>query len=70
MSKQSLDVTKIIGHKYKPYTVDLQNSELILYAFSIGFSKDPLNAKDFKFTYELDENFTAFSTMPVVIAHR
>ena len=66
----SLDVTKIIGHKYKPYTVDLKDSEMILYALSIGFNKDPMNIKDFKFTYELDENFTGFTTMPVVIAHR
>ena len=29
-----------------------------------------MNTKDFKFTYELDENFTAFTTMPVVIAHK
>jgi acyl dehydratase len=43
---------------------------MILYALSIGFSKDPLNREHFKFSYENDENFQAFSTMPSVIAHK
>jgi len=43
---------------------------MILYALAIGFSKDPMNREHFKFTYENDENFQAFSTMPSVIAHR
>jgi hypothetical protein len=43
---------------------------LIIYALSIGFSQCPLKTKDFKFTYELDEDFTSFTTLPVVIGHR
>ena len=70
MEKKSIDVTKIIGHKYKPYEVDVKNNDLIIYALSIGFSQCPLNTKHFKFTYELNEDFTSFFTIPVVIGHR
>jgi len=46
------------------YTFDKLGS--ILYALGIGFSKDPLNRDDFKFTYENEEGFTTFPTMPVL----
>lgn len=68
--KSSVDVTKAIGYKYEPYTVSFSNNDAILYALSIGFSQDPLNKDHFKFTYENDENFTTFPTMPVVLGHR
>jgi hypothetical protein len=29
-----------------------------------------MNTKDFKFTYELNDEFTSFFTIPVVIGHR
>ncbi len=69
-SKQSVDVTKIIGHKFNPVTVDLTNKDAILYALSIGFQDDPLNREHFRFSYELDENFQAFPTHAVVLVHK
>lgn len=70
MESKEIDIPKALQHKYPSYDVTLTNNEMILYALAIGFSKDPLNKDHFKFTYENDENFQAFSTMPAVIAHR
>ena len=49
------------------WTPTLEN--IIIYALGVGFSKDPLKIEDFKFTYELDENFCAFPSYGTV-AHR
>lgn len=57
MDSSKGDVKKAIGYTYPPYTVEVKNNDLILYALGIGFSKDPLNRDHFKFTYENDENF-------------
>lgn len=70
MSDNKVDLQKALQHKYEPYDVVLSNNEIILYAVSIGFSQDPKNDDDLKFTYEGDENFQAFTTMASVIAHR
>ena len=32
-----VDVSKVIGHKFKPYTVKVENKDAILYSLSIGF---------------------------------
>lgn len=48
----------------------MTNKDIILYSLSVGFNEDPLNKEHFRFTYENDENFSAFPTMPVVIAHK
>jgi hypothetical protein len=36
--QKTIDVTKAIGTKYTPYTVNVTNNDAILYALSIGFS--------------------------------
>lgn len=33
-----------------------------MYALGIGFSQDPLKEADFKYTYEMSDNFTVFPT--------
>lgn len=74
MSKEAvasvMDVKKVLSTVWPPYNVKLTNEELILYSLGIGFSSDPMNANDYKFTYENDGEFQAFATMPSVIAHR
>ena len=70
MEKGKFDVTKAIGHKYPSYRVEVKNNDMILYALSIGFSRDPLNKEHFKFTYENSDNFTSFTTLPVVVSHK
>ena len=64
------DIKKAIGHKFKPYEVNVTNSELILYALGIGFQQDPLYKPHYNFTYENAEDFKAFPTVAVVLAHR
>ena len=66
----TMDIAKVLSTKWPSYDVKLSNNELILYALGVGFSQDPLNKDHFKFTYENDGEFQAFSTMPSVIAHR
>jgi hypothetical protein len=51
------NLSKAIGHKFKPYEVKVDNRELILYALGIGFQRDPMNSADYNFTYENAENF-------------
>lgn len=65
-----MDVKKVLSTVWPPYNVQLTNNEMILYSLGIGFSSDPMNANDYKFTYENDSDFQAFATMPSVIAHR
>lgn len=38
----------------------LEKKEAVLYALSIGFSKDPFDLKELEYTYELHENFKPF----------
>ena len=65
-----MDVQKVLSTKWPSYDVKLTNNDLILYALGIGFNQDPLNRDHFKFTYENDGDFQAFSTFPSVVAHR
>ena len=66
----SFDLSKAIGHKFKPYEVAVDNRELILYALGIGFQADPLNKDHYNFCYENADDFQAFPTVAVVLAHR
>eukprot|EP00347_Sterkiella_histriomuscorum_P004369 403360719 len=66
----TVDLQKALQHKYEPYDVTLTNNEIMLYAATVGFSQDPLNEQHLRFTYENHENFSTFSTMASVIAHR
>ena len=38
----------------------------MLYSLGIGFNRDQLNEEEFKFTYELDDEFTTFPTIAVL----
>lgn len=54
MSHSLVDISKTIGYKFPSVIRKYSFNDLILYALSIGFNKDPLNTRDFKFTYERD----------------
>jgi hypothetical protein len=45
------------GYKYPIIEKVFTPKDMILYALGIGFSQDPTNKEDFKFTYENDKNF-------------
>ncbi|KAJ3412557.1 hypothetical protein HDV05_000591 [Chytridiales sp. JEL 0842] len=55
-----MDLQKALAYKYPDQKVSYNRRDLILYALGIG-------ATDLKFTYELDKNFTAFPTYPLVL---
>jgi hypothetical protein len=59
-----------MGKLLAEYEVKVDSREIILYALGIGFQKDPLNAEHYNFSYENSEEFQAFPTIPVIIAHR
>src|SRR5688572_5429012 len=59
---------KVIGFKStKNYDYKIEPTNTIIYALSIGFNENPLNKKDFKFTYELSDDFSVFPTYAAVI---
>ncbi|KAF8577536.1 peroxisomal dehydratase [Ramaria rubella] len=58
----AVDLEKAVGHKYETQAVAWNKRDLLLYAVGIGANKD-----DFSFVYELDKNFSAFPTYPVVL---
>lgn len=64
----NINIDKIIGFKQPPILSYVSDKDAILYAFSIGYSKDPLNTSDFKYTYELSDNFKTFPTIATVIS--
>lgn len=70
MEKQQWDLSKAIGHKFPAYEYKVTNNDVILYSLGIGFQADPMNKSHYNFTYENGEEFQAFPTMGVVIAHR
>ena len=63
----SYDYDKIFAHKMQPTEITLTEQTAILYSLGIGFSKDPLNRDDFKFTYEFDGDFRPFPTNAVTL---
>ena len=62
----SVDVSKALGKVISDKEFHFTNEICMLYALAIGFNRDPLNEEEFKFTYELDDDYTTFSTMAVL----
>src|SRR5690242_3835491 len=60
--------SKVIGYSLPPDTVTLSPIIPIVYSLSLGFNANPLDSSHYKFTYELNENFTVFPTMLATIA--
>ena len=63
------DLKKAIGHKEPKHEIEINNKNAILYALGIGFQRNPMNKDHFNFTYEDADEFQAFPTMAVVLAH-
>lgn len=70
VSKQApkVDIKTVLAHKQEPYDVTLTDKDAILYSLGIGFSRDPLNRDDFRYTYEFDGDFRPFPTNAVTVA--
>ncbi|RCH91603.1 hypothetical protein CU097_004350 [Rhizopus azygosporus] len=57
-----VDVSKAVGHKYKPEIVACTRRDYILYALSVGVHEDEL-----RWLYELDDNFGPLPTYPLCL---
>ena len=68
MKPAKIQAEKLIGTKFDDASATFTDRDSILYAVSIGFSKDPLKADDYKYTNEMDDNFTTFPTFATCIA--
>ena len=68
MSEQAWDLSKAIGYKFGELEVTLTDKDLILYALGIGFQRDPMNSKDYPFTYENADEFLCFPTLSATLA--
>lgn len=66
MASAKVDPSKVRGAVLAEGTYTFDRMGSILYALGIGFSKDPMNREHYKFTYENEEGFTTFPTMPVL----
>jgi acyl dehydratase len=64
---KKLEPSKVIGFKSKVLEFPINSKNTIIYALSIGFNQDPMNKKEFKFTYELSDDFSVFPTYSSVI---
>ena len=67
-SKKPMKPDKVIprlcsGYKFPPKKGKVSTKEGIIYALSIGFSKDPMKLNDLKFTHEANKNFQLFPTI-------
>lgn len=65
--KVVVDIEKVLSYRTKEIETFLDSREPVLYALGLGFSEDPMNAKDLSFTYELHEDFKIFPTFACVI---
>ena len=60
-------VNKVIGFKTEPKDFLISSGNTIIYALGLGFNEDQLNQIEFKFTYELNDDFSVFPTYASVI---
>ncbi|KAI9277890.1 HotDog domain-containing protein [Sporodiniella umbellata] len=57
-----VDITKAVGHQYKPEVVACNRRDYIMYALSVGVPEDELG-----WLYELDDDFGPLPTYPLCL---
>jgi len=57
-----VDLEQALGHEFTPKTVAYDEKDLCLYAMGVGAGRDPMDADDLKFVYEL--NGAGFHALP------
>lgn len=62
-----LEPEKAIGFKAKMMEFPIDPNNTIIYALAIGFNEDQMNKSQYKFTYELNDEFCVFPTYASVI---
>lgn len=63
----ALDIDALRTHKFEQLTQTYTDKDTLLYAVSLGFGQDPLNANQLKFAYEGDLH--GLPTMPAILCH-
>ena len=63
-----IDVDQALGYQFPEYTSRYDERDLALYALGVGASRNPLDATDLNYVYELSEGFQALPTYAVVPA--
>lgn len=61
-----IDVDKALGYQFPEYTSRYDERDMALYALGVGASRNPLDANDLQYVYELNEGFQALPTYAVV----
>lgn len=62
-----IDVEKVLGYEYEPFTFRYTERDLCLYALGVGAPTNWLDQKELQFVYELStEGFKALPTYPVI----
>ncbi len=68
---QFIDVDEALGYELPPVTTTFDERDLSLYALGVGAAKDPLDAKELSFVYEMSgDGFKMLPTFPVAPALR
>ncbi len=62
-----LNADYIRKRAFDPIETDIADTDVMLYALSIGLGRDPMDARELRYVYEKD--LRVFPTMPVVIGH-
>lgn len=58
----------VLGYQFEPSEVKYTSRDACLYALGIGFSENPVDSLELKFTYEGAENFIVFPTYGISFA--
>jgi 3-hydroxyacyl-CoA dehydrogenase/3a,7a,12a-trihydroxy-5b-cholest-24-enoyl-CoA hydratase len=61
-----IDVDQALGYEFPEFTTRHDERDMALYALGVGAGRDPLDASDLRFVYELGEEFQALPTYAVV----
>jgi 3-hydroxyacyl-CoA dehydrogenase/3a,7a,12a-trihydroxy-5b-cholest-24-enoyl-CoA hydratase len=61
-----IDVDAALGYQFPEYTSRYDERDLALYALGVGASRNPVDATDLQYVYELNEGFQALPTYAVV----
>lgn len=71
MAENNLDVARIIGHAFDPFTFEYTERDVALYALAVGAPANALDQAELRFVYELSSlGFKALPTFAVLYPTR
>ncbi|EAS00575.1 MaoC-like domain protein (macronuclear) [Tetrahymena thermophila SB210] len=66
-SAPQVDVQKMLAFRTEECVDTFNSRDAIIYSLSLGYSSDPMNESDLKYTFELNDEFKAFPTFACVL---